>query len=230
MPNLENLKKRAKTLVKQHRAAHIPVATRLRRGHPPFAALSDKMILAARFALVDALEVVAREEGFASWADAAGASATSATSKPEAPPPATSGEPRLVAAYPQALVADVSRAVAFYRDDLGFAVVYLYGEPPFYGLVERGGARINLRHVHAPARYRGARAGEADADGGGDADEDVLTANIPVENVKALFLELQARGVAFAQTLKEQPWGARDFLVRDPDGNLLCFASTLETS
>ncbi len=33
----------------------------------------------------------------------------------------------------------------------------------------------------------------------------------------------QQRG-AFAQTLKEQPWGATDFLVRDPDGNLLCFA------
>jgi catechol 2,3-dioxygenase-like lactoylglutathione lyase family enzyme len=129
--------------------------------------------------------------------------------------PENPDNPRLVAAYPQALVADVARAADFYRDKLGFRVVYLYGAPPFYGLVERGGARINLRHVDAPARYRP------------EAEEDVLTANIPVEGIKALFLELRARGVAFAQTLQEQPWGASDFLVRDPDGNLLCFASAV---
>jgi catechol 2,3-dioxygenase-like lactoylglutathione lyase family enzyme len=125
--------------------------------------------------------------------------------------------PRLVAAYPQALVADVARAADFYCEKLGFQLVYLYGTPPFYGLVERGGARINLRHVDSPARYRP------------KGDEDVLTANIPVEGIEALFLELSARGIPFAQTLKEQPWGTSDFLVRDPDGNLLCFASVTDT-
>jgi catechol 2,3-dioxygenase-like lactoylglutathione lyase family enzyme len=124
--------------------------------------------------------------------------------------------PHLVAAYPQALVADVTRAADFYRDKLGFRVVYLFGEPPFYALVERGGARINLRHVDVPARYRP------------EGDPEVLAANIPVQGIEALHRELHARGVDFAQTLKEQPWGARDFLVRDPDGNLLCFASVVD--
>jgi catechol 2,3-dioxygenase-like lactoylglutathione lyase family enzyme len=212
VPNLENLKKRAKTLVKQHRAGHYPVATRLRRGLSRFADLSDKAILAAPFALADALEVVAREEGFSSWANA------SRESK-DMPKPKSITEndtPRLVAAYPQALVADVTCATEFYREKLGFRVVYLYGEPPFYALVERGGARLNLRHVHAPAHYRP------------EGDPDVLTANIPVEGIKMLYLELRARGVDLAQTLKEQPWGASDFIVRDPDGNLLCFASTVD--
>jgi uncharacterized glyoxalase superfamily protein PhnB len=72
---------------------------------------------------------------------------------------------------------------------------------------------LETRHVDAPARYRP------------DGEEAVLTANILVDGAKALFLELRERGVAFAQTLKEQPWGATDFHVRDPDGNLLCFAS-----
>jgi catechol 2,3-dioxygenase-like lactoylglutathione lyase family enzyme len=209
VPNLENLKKRAKTLVKQHRAGHFPVATRLRHGLQRFADLPDKAILAAPFALADALEVVAREQGFSSWARVPRES----NDMPRQQRTKQKDAPRLLSAYPQALVADVTRAAEFYRDKLGFNVVYLYGAPPFYGLVERDGARINLRHVDAPARHRP------------DGDEDVLTANIPVEGAKALFLELQARGVAFAQTLKEQPWGASDFLVRDPDGNLLCFAS-----
>ena len=42
--------------------------------------------------------------------------------------------------------------------------------------------------------------------------------------IKQLYLEFQAAGVTFAQTLKREPWGARDFIVRDPDGNLLLFA------
>jgi uncharacterized glyoxalase superfamily protein PhnB len=55
-----------------------------------------------------------------------------------------------------------------------------------------------------------------------------LTANIPVHGVEALYKELRIRGVDLAQPLKEQPWGATDFLVRDPDGNLLCFAGAVE--
>jgi catechol 2,3-dioxygenase-like lactoylglutathione lyase family enzyme len=212
VPNIENLRKRAKTLVKQHHVGHFPVATRLRRGLARFADLPDKAIMAARFTLADALEVVAREEGFSNWKHVArGATEMSKQRRIE-----QEESPRMVAAFPQALVADVARAADFYRDQLGFHVVYLYGAPPFYGLVKRDGAWINLRHVDAPVRYRP------------EGEEEVLTANIPVEGVKALFLEFRARRVAFAQTLKEQPWGASDFIVRDPDGNLLCFASVTD--
>ena len=40
-----------------------------------------------------------------------------------------------------------------------------------------------------------------------------------------LFLEFTQKGVEFHQPLKTQPWGMTDFIVKDPDGNLLCFAS-----
>lgn len=213
--NLENLKKRAKTLVKQHRTGHYPVATRLRLGLSRFADLSDKAILAAPFVLADALEVVAREEGFSSWVNASRESKNMPKAQSSN---ANDDTPRLVAAYPQARVADVTCAAEFYREKLGFRVVYLYGEPPFYGLVARDGAWINLRHVDTPERSR--REDEAD----------VLMANIPVHGIKRLYLELRTRGVDFAQTLKEEPWGATDFIVRDPDGNLLCFASVVDHS
>ncbi|HEX4449822.1 MAG TPA: VOC family protein [Kofleriaceae bacterium] len=70
---------------------------------------------------------------------------------------------------------------------------------------------LNLRFVHAPVIDR--------------SDDAVLSANIVVDNVKALFVEMLDRGVELAQRLAEQPWGASDFIVRDPDGNLLCCAS-----
>ena len=47
--------------------------------------------------------------------------------------------PRLCAGYPQLFVTDMARAVEFYTRRLGFSVGYLYGEPPFYGLMMRDG-------------------------------------------------------------------------------------------
>jgi catechol 2,3-dioxygenase-like lactoylglutathione lyase family enzyme len=125
--------------------------------------------------------------------------------------------PRLCAAYPQLFVADVARSAAFFVEKLGFATEYLYGEPPFYGLVTRHGVGLNLRHVDAPVIDPDLRERES-----------LLSASIPVEGIKALFLEFQDRGVDFAQTLKQQPWGALDFIVRDPDGNLIGFGSAMD--
>jgi len=42
--------------------------------------------------------------------------------------------------------------------------------------------------------------------------------------VQALYSEFQAAGVAFHQGLRAEAWGARTFIVRDTDGNLLLFA------
>ncbi|AIE87694.1 hypothetical protein OP10G_4326 [Fimbriimonas ginsengisoli Gsoil 348] len=51
-----------------------------------------------------------------------------------------------------------------------------------------------------------------------------LSATICVDSIKALFLQYQANGVEFHQTLRTEPWGSRTFIVTDPDGNLILFA------
>jgi uncharacterized glyoxalase superfamily protein PhnB len=61
--------------------------------------------------------------------------------------------------------------------------------------------------------------------------EQLLSASITVESadeVKQLFLSYQAAGVRFTQTLKKEPWGAKAFVVMDPDGNLILFAGPAE--
>jgi uncharacterized glyoxalase superfamily protein PhnB len=61
--------------------------------------------------------------------------------------------------------------------------------------------------------------------------EQLLAAALTVataEEIKQLFLEFQAAGVSFFQTLRREPWGARNFIVKDIDGNLLCFAGPPE--
>lgn len=123
------------------------------------------------------------------------------------------GKTTLVAAEPQLVVSDIAASIAFYANALGFTVAFIYGEPPFYAQVFRDGARLNLRHLDAPAFDPAHRDREQ-----------LLSATIALDDAEPLFLEYQAAGVVFAQLLRTEPWGARTFIVRDPDGNLILFA------
>ena len=211
-PNLENLRKRAKTLVRQHRDRYHPLAAKLRAAEVRFAAMSDHAILDARFTLADAQGIVAREVGYRDWEHATRELAGSAPTRRAAT--AAEAPVRLRIAFPQLFVADVGRAAEFYDKTFGFSIAYLYGEPPFYSLVTRDGVGLNLRWVPSPPIPPMLRERES-----------LLSANIVVDGVKALYLDLRRRGADFAQTLKEQPWAATDFVVRDLDGNRICFAS-----
>jgi len=212
MPNLENLKKQAKLILRWHREHHYPVAAQIRLHLPRFLNMPDSEILAANFKLSDAQEMVARQQGFASWrALKAGVSATSRSVKSR-PSKAT-----IVGAEPQLFVTDIQRSCEFFREKLGYSLVFSYGKPPYYAQVRRGAARLNLRCVERPVIEAIVRDRE-----------ELLSASMTVatvEEIKLLFLEFQSAGVAFQQTLKKQPWGAKSFVVKDPDGNLLLFAS-----
>jgi catechol 2,3-dioxygenase-like lactoylglutathione lyase family enzyme len=125
----------------------------------------------------------------------------------------TISNPFLALAEPQLFVSDINASSAFYVEKLGFKVGFIYGDPPFYGQVRRDGARLNLRHVDRAVFDVELRA-----------KQDLLSATIIVAEIKLLFLEYRERGVIFHQALRTEPWGARTFIVADPDGNLIAFA------
>jgi catechol 2,3-dioxygenase-like lactoylglutathione lyase family enzyme len=126
---------------------------------------------------------------------------------------ATLPKPTLLAAEPQLFVANVGTSCEFYTRKLGFTVAFIYGKPPFYGQVFRDGARLNLRCLSEPAINPELRDREH-----------LLSASITLDDAKPLFLEFQTAGVVFHQVLKTEPWGARTFIVCDPDGNLILFS------
>lgn len=116
----------------------------------------------------------------------------------------------------QLFVADIKASCAFFTDKLGFAVDFVYGDPPFYGQVMRDNALLALRLVCEPVFVGDIREREH-----------LLSASLTVgtsEEIKRLFLDYQAAGVRFHQTLRTEPWGARNFIVLDLDGNLILFA------
>ena len=208
MPNLENLKKQAKLHLRWHRDGHYPVAARIRAVLPRFHDLSDREVLAHSFKLSDAQELVARKTGFESWEALRKGVRTMTDSQVE-----SLSKPTLLAAEPQLFVADIASSIAFYTGKLGFAVAFTYGKPPFYGQVFRDGARLNLRRMASPVIDPQLRDSEH-----------LLSASITLDDAKPLFLEFQSAGVDFRQTLKTEPWGARSFIVRDTDGNLVLFS------
>jgi len=221
MPNLENLKKLAKQILRWHRERHYPVAAQIREHLPRFLNMPDSQILAASFKLSDAQEIVARQQGFDSWqALKTGLSTTSpgvkSSSSISAPSKAT-----IVGAEPQLFVTDIKRSCEFFREKLGFTIVFTYGKPPYYAQVRRDAAHLNLRRVELGSVERPV------IDSTVREREELLSVSMTVataHEIKLLFLEFQSAGVAFQQTLKKQPWGARNFIVEDPDGNLLLFA------
>jgi catechol 2,3-dioxygenase-like lactoylglutathione lyase family enzyme len=208
MPNIEHLRKQAKLYLRWHRQQYYPVAARIRAVLPRYSRLVDRDILRQPFRLSDAQELVARTAGFESW-EALRRESHLATHTPTE----ALAMPTLVAAEPQLYVRDVIASCDFYSRMLGFSVAFTYGEPPFYGQVFRDGARLNLRLVDPPV-----------VDPTRRENEQLLAASITLEDAKPLFLEYQTAGVEFAQPLRSEPWGARTFIVRDPDGNLLLFA------
>jgi len=215
MPNLENLKKQAKLILRWHREGHYPVAAQIRELMPRFRNLSDSEILAASFKLGDAQEMVARQHGFDGWlALKTGLPATSR--KVKSPP----SKATIVGAEPQLLVADIKRSCEFFCEKLGFSVVFSYGDPLYYAQVGRDGARLNLRSVE-----------ESVVESAVSDREELLSASLTVataDEIRLLFLEFQSAGATFRQKLKKQPWGAKTFIVQGPYGNLLLFAGPAE--
>ena len=144
MPDLENLKKQAKLILRWHREQHYPVAAQIRELLPRYLNMPDSQILAAKFKLSDAQEMVAKQHGFDTWqALKVGVSSTPRKVKP------TASKVTIVAAEPQLFVTDMNRSCKFFVEKLGFSLVFSYGDPPYYAHVSRDAARLNLRCVEA---------------------------------------------------------------------------------
>jgi hypothetical protein len=140
MPNLENLKKQAKQYLRWHRERYYSVAAQIRGALPRFRDMGDMEILESNFKLADAQELVARQMGFDGWQVLiSGADAMSDGAKQ------TTSRPVLTSIEAQLFVGNIQSSCDFYTSKLGFAVAFVYGDPPFYAQVERDCARLNLR-------------------------------------------------------------------------------------
>jgi len=108
-------------------------------------------------------------------------------------------------------VRDIEKSLAYYRDALGFAVTFQYGEPTYYACLCRDEVALHLR--------------------GGNKVEWVPghgTVCVFVDDVDALHAEFTGRGAKVVKPPENYDYGMRDFDVVDLDGNQLVFGMGIE--
>jgi len=104
-------------------------------------------------------------------------------------------------------VADLARSLAFYRDRLGFEIVFVYEE--LYAEVRRDGCHIHLK-CSPPAPRDQADHERAEH----------IDVCIVVPHVAELYAEFTSAGAPISVALREMPYGT-EFYLRDPDGYIL---------
>ena len=113
-------------------------------------------------------------------------------------------------------VSDVDASLAFYRDLLGFEVEATYDGPP-YATLALAGTRLSLAEQGHPAEDRPGVTMAAPAD---PSQADAVLV-VEVEDARAEYARLEARGARFLAEPYEPPWGGCRFFCVDLDGYLV---------
>lgn len=126
-------------------------------------------------------------------------------------------QPQISAIAPFLIVQDVPKALAFYRDQLGFSITYQgpTEDDIFFGIVERGAAMIMMKSIGVepiPNYTRDIKQGFAPWD-----------VYLHVPDPDALAAEFASRHVAFFKSVETNSDNLRGFEVQDADGYVLYF-------
>jgi uncharacterized glyoxalase superfamily protein PhnB len=111
-------------------------------------------------------------------------------------------------------VLPVDNAVAsaeFYRDQLGFQIEFMHGDPPYYAIVSRD----NAVTIHFSERE--------------DTSKKIhpCSVYIFVNDVEAVYEEYKSKGMKMFSPPEDQDYGMREFELRDLNGHFLVFGQEL---
>ena len=108
---------------------------------------------------------------------------------------------------PSIYVRDMARSLEFYRDILGFSVAFTNGSPVSFAVLKQDAAYLHLS-------VRSEDAGSCHT-------------HIMVSGLDSFYDRLVGAGVLVRQPPKVQPWGLRDIVLADIDGNTFEFAELI---
>lgn len=122
--------------------------------------------------------------------------------------------PRVFGVEPVLIVHDVAEAAVFYRDKLGFEINFMFGDPATHAAVSRGewtGNTATIQLSQAPK------------------DQALNPSNylyiLMDTQLDSLFERYRERNVEIASEPKTQPWGMREFVIKDLDGHVIVFGT-----
>ena len=124
--------------------------------------------------------------------------------------------PAILRAAPYFPVADVAAIGAYYERVLGFQREYAAGDPPEFAVYSRDGAPLMFRRVREPGLIRP----NEQQGGAWDVFFWIIDADV-------LYRELTSAGAAVVYEPTVQPYGMKEFAVRDPNGYVLGFGQQI---
>lgn len=124
--------------------------------------------------------------------------------------------PRFDSVKPILAVADVTAALHFYREQLGFTVVWASSDTPEYAIVAHRewmatGVCFHLNHVPEAI-----------------ANTSIILLIDVSSDIDALYASYVAKGITIAEPIITRPWGSREFDIVDIDGYRLRFTAPFE--
>lgn len=117
---------------------------------------------------------------------------------------------------PALMVHDVEKTAMYYRDKLGFRIDFLFGDPAEHAGLSRGewtGSSVVIQITSVPAEREIKPAGYL-----------YIFVDSSIDQLCADYKE---NGVDIVSACKDQPWGLREFAVRDFNGHTLVFGTHL---
>jgi predicted enzyme related to lactoylglutathione lyase len=117
---------------------------------------------------------------------------------------------------PVLLVADLASSVAYYTERLGFACE-VHGDPPNFATANRDGETILLALADDTSRLVPHW----------HIVDMMWNVYIRVDDVDAIYAEVQERGAGIDYTIYNAPHGFREFGVQDPDGHDIAFGQRI---
>lgn len=118
---------------------------------------------------------------------------------------------KMIGAIPWLACNDVEAEIEWFVTKLGFSKEWTWGDPPTDGGVCRDDVRLYLfQNADLAARIR---------------DSEI---SFPVEDIDALYAEHQQLGAPIERELMDEPWGVREYHVREPHGYKLRFGGEIK--
>ena len=125
---------------------------------------------------------------------------------------------RLTASSSVLLVRDIVKAANHYRDTMGFRYDHFYGDPPGFVILVRDGLHLMLKQVAPDVTLLPIR----------ERSDEIWDTYFWVTDADALHDEFVAKGTAIQYAPCNQPYGCREFGIRDLDGHVIGFGMVMK--
>ena len=121
---------------------------------------------------------------------------------------------KFMGSVPIFAVSDMTESKAFYVENLGFEIDFVYGDPEFYAGLIKDDLELHLIADSSPNAKQPA----------GNGYLSILT-----DEVDDLCQKLIAADIEILVPPGDRDYGLRDFNIEDPDGNVLIFSTPVKS-